>query len=100
MKYAIAEIGGKQHKIEEGKIYKFDRFNGKIDKVLAFTQDDSFQVGEPYLEKVKINTEVVEEKKDKKIQILRYRAKSRYRKSKGHRQPISYIKVLQINASQ
>ena len=40
MKYAIAVIGGAQVKLEEGKTYKFDRFDGQITNVVFYKDDE------------------------------------------------------------
>jgi len=82
--------------LEEGKQYKFDRFDGQIGKVLFYKDEEREMVGVPDLPGVKVETEKVEDKKDKKVEIRRYRAKSRYRKKRGHRQPVTLIKVKSI----
>lgn len=96
MKYAIVRIGNTQLKIEEGKTYKVDHFDGKIDQVLLFVDGETVKIGEPALSDVPVKLADVENKKDKKVEIRRYKAKSRYRKKKGHRQPITSFKVVSI----
>ena len=96
MKYAIAEVSGKQVKLEEGKTYKLDRFDGKITNVVFYKDDQFEKVGTPTVAGVTVKTEKVVDKKDKKVEIRRYRAKSRYRKVKGHRQPVTLIKIKEI----
>ncbi|MFH1896152.1 MAG: 50S ribosomal protein L21 [bacterium] len=97
MKYAIAVIGGAQVKLEEGKTYKFDRFDGQITNVVFYKDDEVEKVGAPTVAGVKVVTEKIEDKNDKKVQIRRYRAKSRYRKVRGHRQPVSLVKVKSLS---
>lgn len=98
LKYAIAAIGGKQYKLEEGKQYKFDRFSGEVENVLFYRDDAKIEIGTPKLESVTIKTEKLEDKNDKKVEVRRYRAKSRYRRNKGHRQPVTLVKVTNIDS--
>ena len=95
MKYAIVRIGGRQFKIEEGQNLTVDRFDGKVEEVLLFVDGDDVKVGRPLVEGVKIKTNVVEEGKVK-TEIRRFKAKSRYRKTKGHKQPTTTFRVESI----
>lgn len=66
-------------------------------KVLFYKDDVVTRVGKPYLEDVLVDLEKLEDKKDKKVMVARFRAKSRHRRKVGHRQPISIIKVKSIS---
>ena len=96
MKVAVIKIAGKQHKVKEGQTLKVDRCDGQIEDVLLYIDDKKIEVGQPNLPKVKVDTEVLEHAKDKKILAMRFKAKSRYRKKKGHRQPITRLKIKKI----
>ncbi len=94
MKYAILRIGGKQYRVQEGQELLVDRL--KSDKVepetLLVVEDDKVKVGVPLVKDARIKFRVVEEVKGEKIEILKYKAKSRYRKSSGFRP--KYTKLL------
>jgi large subunit ribosomal protein L21 len=100
MKEAIISLSGKQFNIKEGLTFKVDslQITDNI-KVLAFSNDGSFEFGAPYLENVKVTLSKVEDRLDDKLRVARFRAKSRYRKNKSHRQPISVVKVESIEVS-
>ena len=96
--YAIIKTGGKQYKVEEGQIIKVEKLpvsegdSVEFDKVMAVSNDGDMQFGRPYLEDIKVTGKVLEQGKNKKITVFKYKPKRRYRKKTGHRQP--YTKVL------
>ncbi len=91
---AVIEIGGKQYYVEEGSILyveKLDQIIGGeviFDKVLMVDQ----KIGKPYLIGSSVIGEVLKHGKQKKIVVFKYKAKKKYRRKQGHRQP--YTKVL------
>lgn len=103
-KFAIIETGGKQYRVSEGDVITIEKlpedFNqgDKIvfDKVLMTDDGTSAQFGTPYLDGAKVTTELVEEGRAKKVTVIRYKAKSRYFKKKGHRQPFMKVKVTSL----
>lgn len=108
MKYAIVRIGGRQFKVEEGQNLTVDRRSpealgegraggGKISGVLLFVDGDDVRIGRPLVEGVKIKTKIVEEGFEK-TEIRRFKAKSRYRKTKGHKQPTTTIRIEEIGS--
>lgn len=97
MRYAIVRLGGRQFKIEEGQNLTVDRFDGKVEEVLLFVDEEDVRIGRPLVEGVKVKTKVLEEGKVK-TEIRRFRAKSRYRKKKGHKQPTTTIRIEEIGS--
>lgn len=59
---------------------------------------DDVKVGSPVVEGAKVSAEVLDQKKDKKIVIFKFKAKKNYRKKKGHRQPYTLVKIEKIDA--
>jgi len=100
MKQAIISLSGKQFNVKEGLTFKVDSLQ-KLDdiKVLAYSNGENYEFGAPYLDQVKITLAKVEDRLDDKLRVARFRAKSRYRKNKSHRQPISVVKVESIEVS-
>ena len=102
MKYAIIQTGGKQYKVIEGQTISVEKLPGKpkakinLDQVLLFVDGDKVTVGKPTLKSVKVSAQIIDQLKDKKIKIAKFRAKSRYRLTKGHRQQITKIKITSI----
>lgn len=101
-KYAVVEIGGKQYLVYENELLEVEKIRGKekdkitFDKILLI-KDKKIYLGKPYLRKASIKAEIIKHYKAKKIRVATYKAKSRYRKVKGHRQPKTILKILKID---
>jgi large subunit ribosomal protein L21 len=102
MQYAIIETGGKQYQVEVGKSYEFELLTAEgqvtFDKVLLFVDGEDVQLGTPYLKDFTVEGKLEETVKGDKIDILRYKSKSRYRKHTGHRQKYSKVTIEAIGA--
>lgn len=102
--YAIIETGGKQYKVEVGSCIKVEKLNvaaGEaivFDKVLAVSKDDALTVGSPVVAGATVKADVVEEGKNKKVIVYKYKAKKSYHKKQGHRQPFTKVKITAIEA--
>ena len=100
--YAIVENGSKQYKAEVGSIIKFEKLPGNVgDKVelgvLMISDENGIKVSKE-AEAFKAVGEIVEQGKDKKIIVFKYKAKKNERKKQGHRQPFTAVKILEIAA--
>lgn len=82
--------------VKEGDTLEVTRQSELVCKTLFYKTDSETKVGTPYLEDIVVDLEKLEDKKDAKVVVARYKSKSRYRRKKGHRQPISVIKVKSI----
>ena len=103
--FAVIEIAGKQYQVKKGSIIEIDKHQGEkeaifeVEKVLLLSRDSEgkdVSVGQPYVKGVKVKAKVLEVGKAKKVTVLKYKPKKRYRIKKGHRQPISKIEILEI----
>ena len=100
--YAIVENGSKQYKAEVGSIIRFEKLSANVgDKVelnvLMVSDENGIKVAEE-AKAFKVVGEVVEQGKDKKIIVFKYKAKKNERKKQGHRQPFTAVKILEIVA--
>lgn len=101
MKYAVIKLSGKQHKVSLGDKITVDRLENEpgksfaIKDVLLVVDGNKRSIGTP-LTGDTVTAEVLEQKKDKKIRVATYKAKSRYRRVKGHRQHISVVRITAI----
>lgn len=102
--FAIIETGGKQYRVSEGDIITIEKIKEEFstgDKIvfknvlMTDTGSDS-KIGTPYLSGATVTGELVEEGRAKKITVIRYKAKSRYFKKKGHRQPFMKVKITSV----
>ncbi|MFP4456361.1 MAG: 50S ribosomal protein L21 [Clostridia bacterium] len=100
--YAIVEASGTQHKVAVGDVVKMQLLHAEegsevtMDKVLMISNDGDLKVGNPYLENAKVKAKVVENGKDKKVIIFKYKPKKDYRRKQGHRQPYTMIEITEI----
>jgi large subunit ribosomal protein L21 len=100
--YAIAEINGKQYKIEKDKIIDVERFdlpeNSEIviDTVLLVSDGTDVKVGHPYLANVKIKALLMEEVKDKKVLGVKFKKRKNYTRTIGHRHIYSRLKINEL----
>jgi large subunit ribosomal protein L21 len=100
-KFAVIKLGSRQYIVEEGKDYSVPKFNvekGKqvISDVLAAGDDKDFKLGTPKIDKAEVVLEVIDHVKGEKVKTNVYKAKSRYRKSRGHRKLLTKFKVKKI----
>lgn len=103
MKYAVVKIKGHQYKVSEGDEIEIDRLPDKekteivFDQVLLLVDGEKVKIGHPYLKGTSVKVEVIEHFKGPKIRVATYKAKSRYRRVKGHRSLLTKIKIKKIS---
>ena len=96
MAYAVIRIGGKQFKVKKGDKFHLERQTSGKNEVLLFNDGKKTKIGTPVLKDVEVKLNKVEDKRGKKIRIGRFKSKSRYRKVKGHKQPLSVFEVKSV----
>ncbi|HKK21837.1 MAG TPA: 50S ribosomal protein L21 [candidate division Zixibacteria bacterium] len=102
--YAVMKLSGFQYAVEEGEVLKVpiqqakagDKFD--ITDILLIKQDETSLVGTPFVENAKIEAEVVGHGKADKVLIYKYKRRTKYRRTQGHRQDYSEIKINKIVA--
>jgi large subunit ribosomal protein L21 len=101
--YAIIRAGGKQAKVQEGDILDIERVKGTDQ--LTFTplligKDDGTVISDRgKLEKAKVLASVVGEHRGDKVEVFKYKPKTGYRRSQGHRQHYTTIEINKIQAT-
>lgn len=101
MDYAVIKNGGKQYRVSEGEELALEKLAQKgktvvFDQVLLVKKKDKFFIGQPTVKKTQVQAQVVSQFKDKKIRVVKFRAKSRYRRVRGHRQSKTLVKIKKI----
>lgn len=101
MDYAVIPLAGSQFLVSPGDKLKVNRVpykEGDTFEVTPFliSKGKNLEIGLPEVKNFNVALKVVEHGKDEKIYVRRFRSKSRYRRKKGHRQPISVLEVLEI----
>lgn len=98
-KFAIISTGSKQYVVKDGDVIYVEKLGKEkgdkvsFEEVLLTADGDTVKVGTPNVSGAKVAGEVLEEGRDDKVTVLRYRQKSRYMKKKGHRQPYTKVKI-------
>lgn len=100
-KFAVIRIGGKQYRVTEGQEILVDKLTDtkKVNpEVLLFVDGDKVEVGTPVLSKAKVTVKVLAEvEKGEKIDIFKYKAKSRERRHVGFRAQHTRLLIEKIS---
>ena len=101
-KYAIFQTGGKQYQGVEGKTIAVEKLEGEpgdtveFDKVLLRKMgEDKVEIGQPHLEGT-VKASIVKQTKGPKLTIFRFKRRKKVRIKRGHRQPLTVIRIESI----
>jgi len=100
--YAIVKTGGKQLKAAANDVLIVEKIDGEpgtkieLDEVVLVCEKGSVKLGSPFVKGAKVKTEILRQTKAKKINAFNYKAKKNERKRWGHRQPQTFLKVLEV----
>ena len=100
---AIVEVGGSQQFVSEGRYYECHSLKGvepgakiAFERVLATLDGDEPTFGMPYVKGARVEATVLENFKDKKLIVFKYRRKKHYKRKNGHRQPMTRFLVTKV----
>lgn len=96
MKYAVIDLDGKQFIVQEGTKFSLEYKEIPEAKVLFLRDEDLVLIGSPIVENADVKL-TNEGDFIKKTVVHRFKAKSRYRRTKGHKQPMSSLSVKKIS---
>jgi len=102
--YVIFQTGGKQYQGVPGKTLGIEKIEGEPGQELEFTEvllrktgaDDAVEIGMPYVPGAVLKASIVKQMRGEKLVIFRHKRRKKSRVRKGHRQPITVIRVLAI----
>src|SRR3989338_1587470 len=105
--FAVIFTGGKQYKVSKGGFVSIEKIKTKgteyakgdkisFDKVLLVDDGKNTTIGTPYIKGAKVDAEITEIGRARKILIIKYKQKSRYLRRNGHRQPFFRVKITSI----
>lgn len=102
--FAVIETGGKQYRVAVGNVVTIEKIKGEVkegdvltfDKVLLVDNGSDTTIGTPYIEKAKVEGTLKEIGRARKIDVVKYKAKSRYFKRRGHKQPQFKVEITSI----
>jgi large subunit ribosomal protein L21 len=103
MSIAIVETGGKQYIISEGDVLSVEKIPGvkvgekiTLEKVLFFDDGKTSKFGDPFIKGFAVDATLEAEGRGKKIRVVKFKSKSRYTRTDGHRQTFNKIKVEKV----
>lgn len=100
--FAVIKTGGKQYVVREGDVLTVEKLETEKGGTVSFElllmaepDGSALELGTPTLDR-KVAAEVIEHGQGKKIEVVKYKAKVRYRKRVGHRQPFTKVKIKNL----
>ncbi|HEC93766.1 MAG TPA: 50S ribosomal protein L21 [Candidatus Kaiserbacteria bacterium] len=104
MEYSVIKIGGKQYVVAQGDVVSVEKLSGEqktgdkivFSEVLLVDNGLDTTIGTPTIKGAAVKGAVVEIIRAKKIDVVKYKAKSRYLKRRGHRQPFTKVRIDSI----
>ena len=101
MEFAVIQTGGKQYKVKAGDEIKIEKILGEhkegdkivFDKVLLVDNGSDTTIGTPYIEKAKVTGTITKIGRLAKVNVIKYKQKSKYFKKKGHKQTYFQVKI-------
>jgi large subunit ribosomal protein L21 len=99
---AIIESGGKQYLVSKGDKIQVEKLAGEdgeiiiFDKVLMTADDKTRIVGKPLVPGATVEAKILKQGRGKKVIILKYKAKSKYRRKQGHRQAYTEVEITKV----
>ena len=101
--YAVIRSGGKQYRVSPGQRIKLERLDGDAGDVITFSEvllvsgGGEVAVGTPTVESASVSGEIVEQGRGRKINVFKYKNKTRYRRLRGHRQLQTSVLVNEVS---
>jgi large subunit ribosomal protein L21 len=104
MSYAVIISGGKQHKVVEGEILNLEKIEQGVgekvtfDQVLMVRTPEDIKLGVPLVKGAVVEAEIVEQFRDDKVRIIKFKRRKHHMKHQGHRQYLTRVKIIKIVA--
>ena len=102
--YAVIKTGGKQYRVAVGQKLKIEQIPADIgqeislDQVLSVGEGDTLKIGIPFVDGAKVTATVLAQGRHDKIKVFKMRRRKGYRRTQGHRQNYTEIRIEAVNA--
>lgn len=102
--YAIVRTGGKQYRVQAGDTIYVERLDAPagetvtLEDVLLVGGEGEARVGSPRVESAKVRGTVLDQGRDHKVRVFRYKKRKHFRKTRGHRQSFTALRIDAIEA--
>ncbi len=103
MLYAVFRTGGKQYRVSEGDHIRIEKLHGDVGAEVVFSEvlmigGERPVIGHPLVNGAKVVGKIVDQDKDKKIIVFKFRRRKNYRRKYGHRQPFTEVVVTRLQS--
>ncbi len=101
--YAVVRTGGKQYRLEIGDNVKVEKLPDEVGNIVELSQilmvsdGSEVKVGTPLVMGASVKAEIVGHGRSKKIRVFKMKRRKKYRRTQGHRQAFTQLKVTEIN---
>jgi large subunit ribosomal protein L21 len=103
--YAVIKTGGKQYRVQPGDVLVVEKLEGDVGAEIAFNQvlmlgdDGATHLGAPLLDGAVVRATLIETRKGDKVKVFKKIRRQGYRRTKGHRQPESVLRVIGLEGA-
>ena len=103
--YAVIATGGKQYRVNKDDVIDIERIEGdagkkiSFDEVLVVGEGDKIECGTPLLKSAKVDAEIVEQFRGKKLVVFKMKRRKGWRRKQGHRQELTKVKITKIGGA-
>ena len=94
--FAIFQTGGKQYRVKTGDVIKVEKLDADGDVTFDHVLMIGDRIGTPTIDGAKIIATVLEQKRDDKVLVFKKKRRQNYRRTRGHRQFITVLKIKEI----
>ena len=101
--YAVIKTGGKQYRVAEGQTLKVEKIDAEegasveFDTVLMIADGEQVRIGAPYIDGARVTATVESQGRSPKVRIVKFRRRKHYRKTQGHRQSYTELRISGIS---
>jgi len=102
--YAVVQTGGKQYRLGVGDNVRVEKLAGELGevvelpKVLVIGDGEKVSIGDPVIAGASVKAEIVSHGRDKKIRVFKMKRRKKYRRTQGHRQSFTQLRVTEITS--
>ena len=102
--YAIVLTGGKQYRVQPGEVLQVQSLPGDVGGTVELKQvclvhgDKGLQIGKPWVDKATVMAEIVRQGRTRSIMVFKKHRRKNYRRTKGHRQGFTQLRITEISA--
>ena len=94
--FAIFQTGGKQYRVKAGDVIKVEKLDATGDVTFDQVLMLGDRIGTPTVDGASVVATVVEQKRDDKVLVFKKKRRQNYRRTRGHRQFITVLKIKEI----